>query len=88
MRSLKNFLGNQSTLTLSSNEFNLTNITGIENLIAVVPSLNCQPILIISYDLARAIMNGIEARARKGQYHTERFLFNSASYLTWNFRYF
>lgn len=30
------------------------------------------------YDLASAVIDGIEARAQQGQYNTERFLFNSA----------
>ncbi len=30
------------------------------------------------YDLALAVINGVEARAQKGQYVTERFKFNSA----------
>lgn len=30
------------------------------------------------YDLAIAVIDGVEARAQKGQYGTERFLFNSA----------
>ncbi len=30
------------------------------------------------YDLALAVIEGVEARAQKGQYATERFLFNSA----------
>lgn len=30
------------------------------------------------YDLALAVIEGVEARAQKRQYHTERFLFNSA----------
>jgi transposase len=30
------------------------------------------------YDLALAIINGVEARAQRGQYSSERFLFNSA----------
>ena len=29
-------------------------------------------------DLARAVIKGVEARAKRGQYNTERFLFNSA----------
>ena len=30
------------------------------------------------YDLAIAVINGVEARAQRGEYSTERFLFNSA----------
>ena len=30
------------------------------------------------YDLAIAVIQGVEARAQRGQYDTERFLFNSA----------
>lgn len=30
------------------------------------------------YDLAIAVIHGVEARAQKGEYSTERFLFNSA----------
>ncbi len=30
------------------------------------------------YDLAIAVIDGVEARAQRGKYYTERFLFNSA----------
>ena len=30
------------------------------------------------YDLAIAVIEGVEARAQKGSYNSERFLFNSA----------
>ncbi len=30
------------------------------------------------YDLALAVIEGVEARAQQGQYATKRFLFNSA----------
>ena len=30
------------------------------------------------YDLALAVIEGVETRAQRGQYDTERFLFNSA----------
>ncbi len=30
------------------------------------------------YDLASAVIQGVEARAQHGQYDTQRFLFNSA----------
>ena len=30
------------------------------------------------YDLALAVINGVDARAQRGEYSTERFLFNSA----------
>ncbi len=30
------------------------------------------------YDLAIAVIEGVEARAKRGEYNTERFLFNSA----------
>ncbi len=30
------------------------------------------------YDLALAVINEVEARAQRGEYSTERFLFNSA----------
>ena len=30
------------------------------------------------YELALAGIEGVEARAQRGEYHTERFIFNSA----------
>ncbi len=30
------------------------------------------------YDLALAVIEGVEVRAQRGKYDTERFLFNSA----------